>query len=211
MFAPWENGHFISSYCQAIRDRLILHFEFNRMSHKPKLLAVTGCSTGVGASTLACGLAAAFSEASDGKVLLVDMNVSNGGVHTFFSGTPVGSLSEALSAGLQAGVLDGNLYLAKANCGPENTKVIPKHFYEMIPRLKASDYDYIIFDMPPMGQTSNTLAMAGFMDKVLLVVESEVSVRSAVRRAFKEMTDANANVSAVFNKSRLDVPEWLEA
>jgi anion-transporting ArsA/GET3 family ATPase len=42
-----------------------------------------------------------------------------------------------------------------------------------VPKLKASNYDYIIFDMPPVTQTSLTSRLARFMDMVLLVVESE--------------------------------------
>ena len=58
--APWESDHFIRPYSEAIRDRLVLYFQLNRMTHKPKLVAVTDCSGGAGASTLAGGLAAAF-------------------------------------------------------------------------------------------------------------------------------------------------------
>ena len=54
-------------------------FPANRMTHKPKLVAVTDCSRRAGASTLAGGLAAALSETGDGKVLLVDMNVGTSG------------------------------------------------------------------------------------------------------------------------------------
>ena len=90
----------------------ILYFELNRMNHKPKLVAVTDCSEGAGASTLAGGLAAALSETGDGKVLLVDMNVGRPEVHPFFRGTPACSLTEALvGAPAPAGE---NLYLAVA-------------------------------------------------------------------------------------------------
>ena len=41
------------------------------------------------------------------------------------------------------------------------------------PGLKASDYDYIIFDMPPGTQTSPTPRLARYMDLALLVLESE--------------------------------------
>src|SRR5437660_5959957 len=36
--APWEAGHFIRPYCDAIRDRLGLYFELNHLTHKPKLV-----------------------------------------------------------------------------------------------------------------------------------------------------------------------------
>lgn len=69
---PWENNHLIRPFCEALRDRLIFDFELSRMVHKPKLVAVTSCTDGAGASTLAVGVATALSETCDGKVLLVD-------------------------------------------------------------------------------------------------------------------------------------------
>src|SRR5213078_1076809 len=72
--APWETGHFMRPYCDAIRDRLGLYFELNHLTHKPKLVGVTGFAEEAGASTLAAGLAASLSETNDGKVLLVDVN-----------------------------------------------------------------------------------------------------------------------------------------
>jgi hypothetical protein len=69
---PWEDSHFIRPFCEALRDRLIFDFELSKMAHKPKLVAVTSCTDGAGASTIAVGVATALSETCDGKVLLVD-------------------------------------------------------------------------------------------------------------------------------------------
>jgi uncharacterized protein involved in exopolysaccharide biosynthesis len=160
--APWESYHPIRPFCEALRNRLILHFESNGMHHKPKLVGLTGCSAGAGASTIASGLAAALSEMCDGKVLLVDKDFN------------------------------------------------PRRFYAMIADLKASDFEYVVIDMPSISATSSSLAMAGVMDKVLLVVEAEVSNREVVRRAFAELTKAKADVAAIFNKIRSYGPKWLE-
>ena len=70
-------------------------------------------------------------------------------------------------------------------------------------------FDYIIFDMPPLGQTSPTLGMAGFMDKVLLVVEAEKNARETVKRGYDALLAGRDNVSVVFNKARSYTPEWL--
>src|SRR5204862_3797758 len=91
--APWEIEHFIRPYSEAIRDRLGLYFELHGVTHKPKLIGVTGFSDGAGTSTLAAGVAAALSETGDGKVLLVDVNAANGEVHPFFAGRPAAALT----------------------------------------------------------------------------------------------------------------------
>jgi Mrp family chromosome partitioning ATPase len=203
-------------FCAEIRDRLILFFEINRMSHKPKLVAVTGCTDGVGVSAIASGLAATLSETGDGKVLLVDMNPGSEGVRPFFAGNDVRSISDALNnAGREAPhPINENLYLATAtsdgNGGGEGY-LFPKRFYDLLPRFKASQFDYIIFDMPSLQSSSATLAMSGFMDKVLLVAEAETTTKGAVKRGYQELLAAKANVSCVLNKAPTDGPRWFES
>ena len=138
------------------------------------------------------------------------MNVGRPEVHPFFRGTPSCSLSEALVG--EPAPAGENLYLAVATpAGARQAQIIPKRFYDLMPHLKASDFDYIIFDMPPLNQTSITLATAAYMDKVVLVAEAGKSNRQAVKRAYMELSAVNANVSAVLNKLRSYTPKWLGA
>ncbi len=111
--APWDPGHFIKPYCEAIRDRLSLYFELNQLTHKPKLVGVTSFSKGAGTSTLAAGVAAALSETGEGKVLLVDVNLGPEDVHPFFKGRPAYTLKAALLEGVAMDAASENLYLAK--------------------------------------------------------------------------------------------------
>jgi succinoglycan biosynthesis transport protein ExoP len=85
-----------------------------------------------------------------------------------------------------------------------------KRFYNMMADFQKRNLDYVVFDMPPVGDVSATVPMAGFMDTVLLVVEAEKSNRAAVKRAYAELS-AKTKVSVVFNKSRSYGPKWLEA
>ena len=205
------NSSVIQTHCDALRDRLIHYFQKNNMTHKPKLVAVTGCGEGVGVSTMAAGLAASLSETGDGNVLLVDTNVTEGAAHPFYRGKLACGLNEVLkedSRG-QAQVQD-NLFVATANDSDgELIKALPKRFTQLVPKLKASDYDYIIFDLPPVSQTSITSKLAGFMDMVLLVVESEKTGRSIVTDATDLLRDSRATVATVLNKTRRYVPEWV--
>lgn len=206
-----ELSHQIHLYFEAIRDRLILYFELNNMMHKPKMIAVTGVSRSTGISTVAGGLAASLSETGEGKVLLVNMNMGQADVHPFFNGKPAKSLVEILKTSAQATDTGNNLYLATVGSGkPGAVPFIPKKFYDLIPNLKASDFDYIIFDMPPLNQTSTTVAFAGFMDKVLMVIEAGVSHPDSLKRAYRELVEAKADVSCVFNKARTYAPNSIE-
>ena len=209
--APWDSGHFIRPYAEAIRDRLGLYFELHGVTHKPKLVGVTGFSEGVGTSTLAAGIAAALSETGDGKVLLVDVNATNGEVHPFFAGRPAAALTTAIKPQAEIASAADNLYLATVTqSGNKSTHLGLKKFFALVPNLKASDFDYIIFDMPPINQTSPTIGLAALMDKVLVVVEAEKTHRDVVKRGYRELVGARADVAMVLNKTRNYGPNWLE-
>ena len=211
--APWEAGHFMRPFCDAIRDRLGLYFELNHLTHKPKLVGVTGFSEEVGASTLAAGLAASLSETNDGKVLLVDVNLGPEEVHPFFKGKPAYPLNKALKPSGSITSAADNLYLATVGSpnagGPAQIGL--KKFFDMMPNLKASDFDYIIFDMPALDQTSPTWGMAAFMDKLLLIVEAEKDNREVIKRSYGKLITERNNVAVVVNKSRSYVPKWLDS
>src|SRR5215831_12148779 len=210
--APWESGHFIRPYCDAIRDRFGLYFELNHLTHKPKLIGVTSVSGKGGTSTLAAGLAASLSATNDGKVLLVDVNLGPEGVHPFFKGKPAYPLPAALKPNGEINSAADNLYLATVaspNAGPAQLGL--KRFFDMMPNLKASDFDYIIFDMPPLSQTSPSWGMAAFMDKLLLVVEAEKNNRETIKRSYRKLSAERNNVDVVVNKTRSYVPKWLDA
>jgi len=208
--SSWEVDHFIRPYAEAVRDRLNLYFEINRMTHKPKLVGVTSFGEGAGASTLAASLAATLSEMGDGKVLLVDVNLGVGRVHPFFEGRPAYPLTTALQPAMSMDSASDNLYLATvAPPGAGPMQIALKRFFDLMPNLKASDFDYIIFDMPPLNETTPTLGMARFMDKVLLMVEAEKTGREEAKRGYAQLSAARANVSVILNKTRSYVPKRL--
>jgi uncharacterized protein involved in exopolysaccharide biosynthesis/Mrp family chromosome partitioning ATPase len=198
-------------FCDALRDRLIMDFQIKNMTHKPKLVAVTSCSKGAGVSSIAGGLAAALSETGDGNVLLVDMNLDQGAAQPYHRGKPACSLADALEQEKRdSALVQENLYVVLARDARSNKpSVLPKQLTNIVPKLKASDYDYIIFDMPPVSQTSVTPKLAGLMDTVLMVVESEKAHREGAQRAKRLLAEADASVAVVFNKHRPYVPSRL--
>jgi uncharacterized protein involved in exopolysaccharide biosynthesis/Mrp family chromosome partitioning ATPase len=209
--APWDPEHGLRSYYEALRDRLVTHFEVRSMTHKPKLVAVTSCSDGSGVTTIATGLAAALSETGDGNVLLVDMNLDQGAAHAFHKGKPGCGLPEVLdNEKRDAALVQENLYMVSArDVNGGLPKILARRFSHLMPQMKASDYDYIIFDMPPVNQTSVTPRLASHMDMVLMVVESQKTNREVAKRAGSLLSESKAYVAAILNKNRTYVPAWL--
>jgi uncharacterized protein involved in exopolysaccharide biosynthesis/Mrp family chromosome partitioning ATPase len=199
------------SYYDALRDRLVIYFESVNLTRKPKLVAVTSTHRGAGVSTIASGLAASLSETGDGRVLLVDMTQENGTAQQFFQGHANCKLDDALeSEKRNSAMVQENLYVVTENAISDRLpRALPKRFASLIPKLKASDYDYIIFDMPPVSPTSVTARLAGFMDTVMLVIESEKTNQQVVVQANALLTQSKANVTAVLNKTRQYIPARL--
>jgi uncharacterized protein involved in exopolysaccharide biosynthesis/Mrp family chromosome partitioning ATPase len=208
----WPASNGLRSYYEALRDRLVTFFEIRNLTHKPKLIAVTGCAKGAGVTTIATGLATSLSETGDGNVLLVDMSRGQGAaVHPLFKGKSSCGLADALEGEKREdAMVHENLYMAaEGGNGDKLSRILPRRFNSLMPKLKASDYDYIIFDMPPINQISITPRLAGFMDLVLLVIESEKTDREAVKRATSMLAESKANVSAILNKNHNYVPKRL--
>jgi Mrp family chromosome partitioning ATPase len=206
-----ERNPSLQPFYEALRDRLLVHFEVKNLTHKPKLVAVTSAGQGAGVSTIAAGLAASLSRTGDGNVLLVDMNLEHGAAQQFYKGKPDCGLDAALENATKGNALvQENLYVVTGNSDSDKLpRILPKRFAALLPRLKASDYDYIIFDLPPVSQTSITSRLARLMDMVLLVVESEKSNREVVQQASTWLAESGATVGAVLNKTRRYVPERL--
>ena len=209
--APTVN-HALHSHYDALRDRLVSYFESINLTRKPKLVAITSTSKGAGVSTISAGLAASLSETGDGRVLLVDMNIENGAAQQFVRGKPGCQLDDALASDRRDNALvQENLYVVSEGSNADKLpRVLPKRFASLLPKLKASDYDYIIFDMPPVTQTSVTTRLAGFMDTVMLVIESEKTDRDVVMQANQLLLQSKANVTAVLNKTRKYIPSRLQ-
>jgi Mrp family chromosome partitioning ATPase len=209
----WRSDPVMQPFFEALRDRLITHFEIKDINHKPKLVAITSCTPGSGVSTVASGLAASLSETGEGNVLLVDMNTEKGAAHFFHKGQLDCGLDQVLenNSGRENAQVEKNLFVVSESTADEKLpRILHKRFSALIPKLHASDFDYIIFDMPPVSQTSATTRVARFMDIVFMVVEAEKTDRDVVKRASQMLTQAKAtNVGVVLNKSHNYVPGRL--
>ena len=210
--AAWDERSEFRPFFETLRDRLMTYFEMINLTHKPKLVAVTSCSKGAGVTSTAAGLASSLSEIGEGNVLLVDMSARDGEAHHFYKGKLACGIEEVLARGKRdhAQVQD-HLYVVKET-GPSDSlpRVMPKRFSHLVPLMKASDYDYIIFDMPPVSEISITPRLARFMDMVLLVIESGKTSREAGTRAAALLAESKTNVGLVLNKNRAYLPKRLQ-
>ncbi len=210
--APWEGAHSLGAHFDALRDRVIDFFETRDLTHKPKLVAVTSCGEGSGVTTIASSLAASLSKTGDGNVLLVDMNNGQSLPSAFFrNGQIANRLDDALEGEKRnGGQVEQRLYVASEKPANGEGQMLHKRISTLMPKLRASDYDYIIFDMPPVSQVSPTTRLTRFMDLTMVVVEAEKTDRDLVKRATNLLCEAKDNVAVVLNKTHRYVPRGLQ-
>jgi uncharacterized protein involved in exopolysaccharide biosynthesis/Mrp family chromosome partitioning ATPase len=195
---------------ETLRDRLIGYFESRNLTHKPKLLAVTGVTRKSGVTTTAAGLAQCLSETGDGNVLLVDMTQSQGSAQQYYKGKAVVGLDQMLDTRTTAQMGEKLFVVGQEPNSDKLSRALPARFNRLVPQLKASDFYYVIFDMPTVNQISITPRLAGFMDMVLLVVESEKTDREIARQAAELLASSRAPVGVVLNKSRNYLPSKVQ-
>ena len=213
--APDEEGdNPLMAYAEALRDRVIMHFQLRELHHKPKLVGITSCGRKAGATTLATHLAASLSETGEGNVLYVDANPDLGpSVQAFYRGKQATGVAAVLDQGARsAAMVNENFYMAALNeTGlPGKVGVLPKKLANLLPKMKASDFDYIIFDLPPVTQTSATARVAGLLDMTLLVLESEKTHGDLAKQVTGLLKQSRADVAAVLNKHRRYIPRGLD-
>lgn len=195
----------LAEQCRIIRSNI----EFSAVDREIKTIAITSSGVSEGKSTAAANLAVVCAE--DGKkVLLVDADLRRSTVHLTFKVRNDRGLSTLLSS--KTKTIAENLCetpiknLSVLPAGPK-----PPNPSEMLGSRKMSDilqqlrsqYDVVIFDLPPLGFITDTQLLASKVDGTLLVVGENVTKKEALRKSRDLLVLSKANVIGVlYNKER---------
>ncbi len=190
-----ERQAFIEAF-RTLRSSLIfLPIEGER----PKTFVITSALPDEGKTTVSSNLAVtlAFSGA---KVLLIDADMRSGKVSHLFGAQGAVGLSNVLTKKLpwkeavSATWID-NLYLMP--CGPavQNTAehLLGKVTDQFI-RDVYDEFDYVLFDSPPVIILDDTLSLSPKIDATLFVLRFDQSSTRASRRALELLHGRQANV-----------------
>src|SRR5689334_21233282 len=103
------------------------------------------------------------------------MKGETGAARAFYGGRPDTTVSNLLDPESVAGAQAQASEPQEDNGEENNNKLacaLPSMFTHIVPKLRASDYDYIVFDMPAISPMSATPRLGGYMDIVLLVLDA---------------------------------------
>lgn len=209
---PWEESDPMLPYYEALRDRVVMSYGDD--PHKPKIVGVTSCDERAGVTRLATGLAASLSRDVDRSVLFIGLSKGKVAVSAFAKGRPTDALTggrdrDAIEESGRNTVLEKNLYsLATTGRNLAGASIV-QSFSDLMPRLKVSEYDFIIFDLPPITQTSGSIRLASQMERTLLVVEAEKTSKDKIKQAKSHLARTKTQLAAVLNHSRTYGPKSL--
>jgi protein-tyrosine kinase len=198
--------------------------EHHRMKHnilrlngasKVKLLMFAACKSGEGTTSVLTGFA--YSLARDGeRVLLVDANLRRPGLHKVFGLAGECGLTELIHDNLKLREVikeTGNPKLSVITCGsphPNPYTILGSQEMKSQVEIMKSQADWLLFDSSPIASYNDAAALAGNVDSVILVAESEKTRWEVAASALKSLQSGNAKVlGVVLNKRRYPIPNWL--
>jgi capsular exopolysaccharide synthesis family protein len=165
----------------------------------PKSLAVTSTRPSEGKTTTAYALASSMAR-SKGRVLLVDADMRSPSLHYLFDIENGSGLSNYLSgsgeiANLVRKTRHDSLFVMSA--GPQPPSAPELLSGERLERLIAEaqqQFQYIIFDVPPVMGLADAPLIASVVEGVVFVVEANGTQKTMAQVAINRLRDANAQI-----------------
>ena len=182
-------------------NSLRTNLKFVSANSNCKKIIVTSSMPGEGKSTVTINLALAL--AADGnRVLLMDCDLRKPAVHRYLrlrGGTHNG-LGDVLGGTRQIGEAVAryqgtNLFVLTAgNTSANASTVLGSGEMAAVIRLLEKDFDYILFDTPPVSVVSDSAVLSQYVDGVIFVIRQKVTTRSQVSLARKNLELVNAHI-----------------
>lgn len=208
-------SQFFDEVQKCCRTVLRLLNSYGNGSGRLHKIGVTSCYGKEGVSTISAQLAA--TAAHDGRrVLLIDGNLTRPAVQQTFRINDGPGLTEAVLQGndisdcIRPSGVENLFVLTSGKTADNPARVYDSDELVKVIETAGRDFDLVIFDLPAAGEDSSAVRLAGLLDGVLLVVESERVRRQVARRVTEQLEQADVRMlGAVLNKRLQHVPDWL--
>lgn len=202
----------LKPYFEALRDRVLS--QLDPEPEGPQILGITSCLEGSGVTTTAFGLAKTFACNDDGRVLFIDAAKLDfmAANQLLGSGSSAGVMHIETDDHGHMTVVQPNLFvLSAAEVGEDFPRMtLARGFERLMNFARQSEYRFVVFDLPPVDDTSMALRIAPFLDGVVLIIEAE-RVRADVAEKAKQLLARSGAklIGTVLNKQHAYVPNWL--
>lgn len=172
-----------------------------------RVIAITSCAPDDGKSTVSYNLACALAE-SGKSTLIVDADLRKSVlVQRYKINRELTGLSHFLSGKIDTtdviyATNKEKLYLLPTGVFPTNpTELLGNNRMEILITALKKVFDYVIIDTPPLGSVIDAAVVSKFCDASMLVLASNQSSKTEVKRVISQLKTANPNfLGVVLNK-----------
>jgi capsular exopolysaccharide synthesis family protein len=198
------------SYYQILKNNVVMHAEDKGI----KMVALCSSTSKEGCSTIALNLAASLAKDKECRVVLVDTNLRQPSLHTSLDVPVSPGFSDVIHEGIDvhAAIKESaipNLFILTSGVTPANPSVTfeSSRLVDMIEVL-GNEFDWVIFDSPPVNDYSDSTLLAPRLDAVIMVVQAENKRAEVAIQAKERLEEAGAKIiGAVLNRRRFVIPE----
>jgi capsular exopolysaccharide synthesis family protein len=205
-----DEHHMFSEALRGVRSAVLLGFGLDRK----KVLLVTSAVPSDGKTTFTTNFAITLAIAGH-RVLLIDADLRRGATHTFFGNAREPGLSDVLLGELHwTDVMrQTNIETLKVihsgrlpgNPGELLISPIPQQLIEEA----REEFDFVIFDCPPLTAIDDTFSLLPFSDGVLFVVRSGQTSMRFARNSLHAIRQRGAQIlGIVLNGIAADNPYY---
>jgi capsular exopolysaccharide synthesis family protein len=176
-----------------------------------KKIAITSSGPFEGKTTVSINLALTMAETGH-RVLLIDCDLRKPKVHKTLNLPSEPGISNVLTQQEDLANVIKKVpkfdSLDVVTCGvipPNPAELLGSQQMEDFIKSIEDDYDYIIFDTPPVGLVADTAVLAKMLDGVIWVVSYARTVKETARFAKDTLDSVNAHIiGCVFNAVKSD-------
>ncbi len=172
-----------------------------------KTLLITGANPGCGKSTTSANLAVTLAQ-SGFSVLLVDTDLRRPTLHKFFNAFNDQGLTNLLvDATRELPMLVyrskmENLHLLPSGPLPPNpAELLATEKMSKIVSVFKSNYDYVVFDSPPVIAVTDAAILSRLVDATILVIDHNGATREEAAFALEQLRKVQANVIGAINNN----------
>lgn len=172
---------------------------FSLSADDDKIFAITSYSKGEGKSTVSANLAISFSK-MEKKVLLVDSDLRRPNIHNIFKientvglSNIIGKMTDFEEA-IHRDVLTNLDIITSGTIPPNPSELLcSARFVNLVKKL-YQEYDYIIFDTPPVGVVSDALLLKDLVAGFVVVLRERSTTHGDIQNLLESAKLADSKL-----------------
>ncbi|MEG2708742.1 MAG: CpsD/CapB family tyrosine-protein kinase [Vagococcus sp.] len=186
----------ISEQFRTIRTNIL----YSSLDSQTQSIIVTSAGPFEGKSTTSANLAIAFAQ-SGMKTILVDADLRRPTVHRSFDTENNKGLSSLLSIRrmslgevIQPSDVRNLDLITSGPISPNPSELLASSRMRKVLHILKQEYDFIIFDVPPVGTVTDAQLIASQVDGAVFVVREEQTEKAGLERAAKLIEQVDSKI-----------------